>query len=309
MKILVTGGTTFVSKFAAQYFTEKGNRVTVINRGNRQQVNGVSLICCDRLSLKDSLKNKHFDIILDITAYTEEHIKTLLNSGVTFDNYVFVSSSAVYPETNTQPFSEEQKCGYNSIWGDYGLNKLKAEQFLSNNVKNYYILRPPYLYGVYENLYREGFVFDCAMQNRKFYIPENSNMKLQFFNVYDLCRFIEIIVEKQPENRIYNVGNPESVTIKEWVSLCYAVADKIPEFVYVKDSISQRDYFCFRKYEYILDVSEMSKLMENTLSLEQGIKDEFHWYKLNPESVYYKKPYIEFIERNLVNNVISGERN
>ena len=37
MKTLITGGTTFVSKYAAQYFVEKGNDVTVLNRGSREQ--------------------------------------------------------------------------------------------------------------------------------------------------------------------------------------------------------------------------------------------------------------------------------
>lgn len=100
MKILITGGTTFVSKYAAEYFVAKGNDVTVINRGNRPQVDGVTHINCDRTALGDRVSGKCFDLILDITAYTEEHIKTLLDSGVTFDEYIFISSSAVYPETN-----------------------------------------------------------------------------------------------------------------------------------------------------------------------------------------------------------------
>lgn len=33
MKILITGGTTFVSKYTAEYFIAKGNDVTAINRG------------------------------------------------------------------------------------------------------------------------------------------------------------------------------------------------------------------------------------------------------------------------------------
>lgn len=35
-------------------------------------------------------------------------------------------------------------------------------------------------------------------------------MKLQFFHVEDLCRFIDILVEKQPEQHIFNVGNKEA---------------------------------------------------------------------------------------------------
>ena len=300
MKILITGGTTFVSKFAAEYFVSKGNDVTVINRGSRPQVNGVTHISCDRTALGDRLSGKRFDLILDVTAYTEEHIKTLLDAGVSFEDYIFISSSAVYPETNPQPFTEEQPCGYNSVWGDYGMNKLKAERYLQANVPNAYILRPPYFYGVYENLYREAFPFDCAMQDRTFYLPQNGDMKLQFFHVADLCRFVEILINKHPENHIFNVGNKAIVTVKEWVALCYRAVGKTAEFVSVSKAVPQRDYFCFYDYEYVLDVSRQNALMPDTVPLAQGLQEEFAWYKNNPDSVYNRKPYREFIDNDLV---------
>lgn len=303
MNILITGGTTFVSKFTAEYFAAKGNDVTVINRGSRPQPDGAALINCDRTELGSTLEGKHFDVILDITAYTEEHVRKLVGSGVQFDDYIFVSSSAVYPETNAQPFTETQPCGRNSIWGDYGTNKLDAERYLQEHVPNAYILRPPYFYGVYENLYREAFPFDCAKNNRPFYLPQNGDMKLQFFNVSDLCRFIEIILEKHPENHIFNVGNKDIVTVKEWVELCYKAAGKTPEFISVDKSVPQRDYFCFYDYEYVLDVSLQNELMPDTLPLEQGLREEYEWYKNDPDSVYFRKPYMEYIDNNLVRSL------
>ena len=299
MKILITGGTTFVSKYTAEYFVKKGCDVTVINRGSREQVEGVTLINCDRTQPGNTLRGKRFDVILDITAYTREHIKTLIESGVKFDDYVFISSSAVYPETNPQPFKEEQPCGNNTVWGDYGKNKYLAERYLREKAPSAFILRPPYFYGVYENLYREAFVFDCAMQERPFYLPKNGEMKLQFFNVKDLCRFIEIILKEQPENRIFNVGNCETVTVKEWVGLCYEIAGKEPCFISVDKSVEQRDYFCFYDYEYVLDVSKQRALMADTVPLDEGLKEEFEWYLKNPDSVYYRKPYMEFIDNYL----------
>lgn len=62
---------------------------------------------------------------------------------------------------------------------------------------------------------------------------------------------------------------------------------------------NQRDYFCFYDYEYVFDVTEQSKLMPNTESLEQGLKEEFDWYKNNTDSVYNRKPYIDYIDKNL----------
>ena len=299
MKILITGGTTFVSRYTAEYFIRKGHSVTVINRGSRPQVAGAELIKADRMQLENRLKDLHFDVVLDITAYTREHIEKLVLSGISSDDYIFISSSAVYPETNMQPFTEEQECGYNSVWGDYGKNKLKAERYLADNVPSAYILRPPYFYGIYENLYREAFVFDCALQDRKFYLPQNGEMKLQFFNVYDLCRFMEILIEKHPDNHIFNVGNNRTVTVKEWVSLCYEAAGKEAEFVSVDKSIPQRNYFCFYGYEYILDVSKQKSLMPETTALAKGLKQEFEWYVNNTDSIVNRRPYIDFIDKNL----------
>lgn len=299
MRILVTGGTTFVSKFVAEYFVKRCDEVFVINRNTREQVNGVNLINCDRAKLDDRLKSIKFDAVLDICTYNEEQLSFLLDALGEFDDYIFISSSAVYPQTNEQPFKERQPCGNNTIWGDYGVNKLKAEELLQRRINNAYILRPPYLYGIYENLYREAFVFDCAENDRPFYIPDNGEMKMQFFNVRDLCRFIEIILMKHPKEKIFNIGNKKSVSVKEWVSLCYKAVGKEARFVSVDSSINQREYFPFYNYEYKLDVSKQETLMENTIPLYDGLKEEYDWYRDNKDSVYNRKPYIEFIDNNL----------
>lgn len=300
MKILVTGGTTFVSRFTAEYFVKAGHEVYVLNRGSRPQVEGARLIRGDRMELGDTLRGERFDAVLDITAYTREHIAALLDAGVAFEDYIFISSSAVYPEGNVQPFTEEQPCGRNAVWGDYGLNKLEAERLLLSRVPSAYILRPPYFYGVYENLYREAFAFDCAIDDRPFYIPQDGGMKLQFFHVADLCRFMEILLREHPAQQIFNVGNPEAVTVKEWVRLCYRAAGKEPRFISVEKSIPQRDYFCFYDYEYVLDVSKMTALMPDTVPLADGLQEEYLWYRENPDSVYNRKAYTDFIDNHLI---------
>ena len=142
-------------------------------------------------------------------------------------------------------------------------------------------------------------MFDCAENDRPFYIPNNGEMKLQFFNVSDLCRFIEILLNEHPKEKVFNVGNKKSVSIKEWVSLCYRAASKEAKFVSVDSSINQRDYFPFYSYEYEIDVSKMETLMKDTISLFYGLKEEYEWYRDNKDSVYNRKPYLEFIDNNL----------
>lgn len=145
MKVLITGGTVFASRYTAEYFVKKDHEVYVLNRNSRSQSKGVKLINCDRHNLGGTLKNINFDLVIDVTAYKKDDISDLLEGLGKFGEYVMISSSAVYPETNIQPFTEEQKLDENIYWRDYGTNKIKAEWLLLEKVPNAYILRPPYL--------------------------------------------------------------------------------------------------------------------------------------------------------------------
>ena len=297
MKILVTGGTVFASRFTAEYFVKKGNEVYVLNRNTRPQSDGVKLINCDRHSLGNVLKNLEFDLVVDVTAYNETDIADLLDGLGSFDNYVMISSSAVYPETNVQPFTEEQECGPNSHWGDYGTNKLAAEKLLLEKFPSVYILRPPYLYGAMNNLYREAFVFDCAEKSLPFYMPKDGKMPLQFFDIEDMCRFIEIIADKKPEQRIFNVGNPQTVDIEQWVRLCYGVFGMQPEIRQALKEEQIYNYFPFRDYGYVLDVAKMIGLMPDVKPLSKGLKESYEWYK-NNKNLVRRKEYINYIKEN-----------
>lgn len=295
-KMLVTGGTVFVSRYIAEYYVANGYDVYVLNRNSRKQSAGVKLIEADRHNLGDILKNHHFDIIID-TAYNSKDVGLLLDSLGSYDDYIFISSSAVYPERCKQPFTEDSQLGVNKYWGKYGTDKIEAEQILQKRNSNAYILRPPYLYGPMNNVYREAFVFDCAMQNRQFYLPQNGEMKLQFFHVKDLCRFIDAILSVKPKQHIFNVGNKETISIREWVEICYHVVGMNAQFINIDDDIEQRNYFSFYNYEYCLDVSKQHELVDATIGLEDGLCECFSWYKHNSDKVR-KKPFMNYIDTN-----------
>ena len=299
MKILVTGGTVFVSKFIAEYFSANGHEVYVLNRNTKPQLPAVRLIQCDRKAIAGQLKGLHFDAVIDVTAYTAEDINSLLDNLESFDNYIMISSSAVYPETLQIPFKESDECGANKFWGDYGTNKIAAENALLKRVPTAYVIRPPYLYGEYNNVYREAFVFDCAERGATFYLPKDGSMPLQFFHVEDLCRFIQSILAQRPERRIFNVGNA-SVTVKEWVEYCYRAAGKTPQFKYVTGGTEQRNYFPFYDYGYVLDVTEQNKLLPDLLPVADGLQRAYAWYRDNKSAVKPKN-YFDYIQNHFVN--------
>lgn len=148
MKILVTGGTVFVSRYMAEYYSGKGHEVYGLNRNTRPQPPNTTLIQADRHDLENILRPYSFDLVID-TAYTARGVNTLLDALSSVSDYILISSSAVYPETA-----------------------------LLKRVPGAYVLRPPYLYGPMNNVYREAFVFDCASLGRKFYLPGDGSQRL-----------------------------------------------------------------------------------------------------------------------------------
>ena len=294
-KILVTGGTAFVSKYTAHYFLKRGYSVFVLNRNRGTQIEGVHLIQADRHHLNGILRKSSFDAILDITAYTREDVEKILDSGIEFEKYILISSSAVYPEYERQPFVEETGLGRNRFWGKYGTDKIGAEAAL-REIPGAYIIRPPYLYGEMNNLYREAFVFECALEKRSFFVPGTGELRLQFFHIDDLCRFMEIILNKRPKQRIFNVGNVETISTKEWVKYCYRAVGERPEIIEVHEEIEQRSYFPFYDYEYRMDISKQLNVMPDTLPLRTGLQRSFEWFVKNKEKVN-RKPFLEFIDR------------
>ncbi len=301
-KMLVTGGTVFVSKYLAEYFAKKDFEVFVLNRNTRPQPEKAKLIQADRNNIGSALKGHTFDIVID-TGYAEKDVKNLLSA---FDSpklcgrekYIFISSSAVYPESLPQPFKESDKTGWNKIWGDYGTNKIQAEEYLLSQKKDSYIIRPPYLYGPMNNVYREAFVFECAQKSRTFYMPKDGSLKLQFFYIEDLCKIIEIIIEKNVQNHIINVGNEECISALDWVKECYEIAGSPLSIKNVVGNIEQRNYFPFYDYEYKLDVSIQKELLPKTTSLKEGLAKSYEWYKKNQGAVS-KKNFIEYIDKEI----------
>ena len=123
-------------------------------------------------------------------------------------------------------------------------------------------------------------------------------MKLQFFHIHDLCKLIDILLENKPTEHIFNVGNKETISIRDWVTLCYDVVGKQAEFVNVSDDTEQRNYFSFYNYEYYLDVTKQYELLENVTTLYTGLKESLAWY-INHSDQVNKKPFLEYIDSHL----------
>ena len=304
-KILIMGGNQFVGKEIAKKFLEKNNTVYVLNRGTRKNVEGVIFLKTDRdnyIEIKNTLKDIEVDVIVDVSAYTEEQVnilhKVMKNK---FKQYILISSASIYNNIKCTPVNEENQIGENLIWGDYAKNKYLAEKITIEN-SNFYnfkytIFRPFYIYGIGNNLDRENYFFSRIKYNLPIFIPSKNNI-IQFGYVEDLALAIESSIDNSDfYNQIFNISGNEYVTMSEFVEICGKVINKKTMIKYInteENKIKARDWFPFREVNLFGDISKLENTgFRNVFSLVQGLEKT---YKYNDENDLILKPVLHKIE-------------
>ena len=304
-KILIMGGNQFVGKEIAKKFLEKNNTVYVLNRGTRKNIEGVIFLKIDRdnyIEMKNTLKDIEVDVIVDVSAYTEEQVnilhKVMKNK---FKQYILISSASIYNNIKCTPVNEESHTGENLIWGDYAKNKYLAEKKTIENSKiynfKYTIFRPFYIYGIGNNLDRENYFFSRIKYNLPVFIPSKNNI-IQFGYIEDLALAIESSIDNSDfYNQIFNISGNEYVTMSEFVEICGKVINKKVMIEYInteENKIKARDWFPFREVNLFGDISKLENTgFRNTYSLVQGLEKT---YKYNDENDLILKPVLHKIE-------------
>jgi len=90
---------------------------------------------------------------------------------------------------------------------------------------------------------------------------------------------------------IFNVGNQEAVTSKEWVEACAKVAGKTPEIVeadYGSLGRDVRDFYPFFDYDNVLEVSKIGGIVRKETPFEEGLMKSFAWFLENRENIVFK---------------------
>ena len=304
-KILIMGGNQFVGKEIVKKFLEKDYTIYILNRGTRKNIEEVIFFKVDRdnfIEMENILKNIDVDIIIDVSAYTEEQVdilhKVMKNR---FKQYILISSASVYNNIESTPANEESQTGENLIWGDYAKNKYLAEKKTIENSKiynfKYTIFRPFYIYGVGNNLDRENYFFSRIKYNLPIYIPSKNNI-IQFGYVEDLALAIESSIGNSDfYNQTFNISGDEYVTMSEFSEICGKVMNKKAIIKYInteENKIKARDWFPFRDVNLFGDISKLENTgFRNTYSLIQGLEKT---YKYNDENDLITKPILNKLE-------------
>lgn len=303
-RVLVLGGSYFIGKAITKELQNNGYDVTLLNRGSRL-VEGTKQLSCDRnneKAMKSLLEGKVFDHVVDVSGLNKEQAQILCNSSAMQElkNMVFISSSAVYDVEHLKArFREQDRLKKNKFWGQYGTDKIEAECIYRQSMEKaripLVILRPPYVYGEENYAQRESFIFEHILQNKPVIVP-STDKKLQFIYAKDLAVIVRNMLERENKgSQIYNVGNRQYMTAKEWVQLCAQAVGKqveIVNFDYKEHNRNVREFFPFHDYDNVLNVDKIQKTLHiEETDMLKGLENAYQWFLKERLQIPWKEEF------------------
>ncbi len=206
--ILVIGGSKFIGKRLLKKLGQNNCKITVLNRGNTSaekylpdNATHIAVDRNDKEKINEILEDKKFDIVYDICCITGEHAEIILDAlRGKVKRHVHVSSGSVYQLEKPTDFDElpidedHQLAIIEEDTHPYVKAKTEAELvFLKAFEKEAYpvsIVRPTFVYGPDNYVYREAYFFDRISRDRTLLLPEDGEGHFDLVFVDDLVDLI-----------------------------------------------------------------------------------------------------------------------
>lgn len=303
MKILVIGGTLFIGRHLVQALVKDGHEVSVLHRrpghDYGRKVENLQADRNDLHSVHAVLRGRSFDGVYDL-AYDWDRgtsgrviheTASLLNGNV--GRYVFMSSSAAYGD------------GLNHHEGDalapeehpnvYMRNKACSERALFRLHQRYgtpvVTLRPPFVYGPCNPIYREQFFWDRLRDKRPLILPGDGRRLMQFVYVKDLVDACLRVLEAPGVcGHAFNIANARPLTQCEVIDAFARAAGKPGEVVRVpRERIIRAGGHPMGPLLYFgnhFDVPPITTIISKAqrvigfkpTSFDVGLKETYRWY-------------------------------
>jgi nucleoside-diphosphate-sugar epimerase len=223
MRVLIVGGTEFISLHLLQSLRRDGHEVTVLNRGRNpgRLPAGVRTIVADRTdhaAVAKALAGERVDALVDVTyaPTTGADVDAMLDAlAGRVSHALFVSTGRVYDHARPIPFDEETP--RNLYWGEYAKNKIAGEDALLRRHREaglpVTIVRPTHVYGPLNTRNNETFFFDRLVRGRPVLLPDAGGWLRQFGHVADLADAMAAMLGVPAAfGRGYNVTGEEAIT-------------------------------------------------------------------------------------------------
>ena len=321
MRILVIGGTRFMGPLVVRSLSEQGHEITVFHRGQTRTdlPRGVREILCDRRSLAESaveLQRLAPEAVLDMIPENEQDALEVMRifSGVA-RRVIAISSQDVYrafgrvngKETGpveSMPITEESALRQNLYpyrgeivrdqddpkkWQD-DYDKILVERVVMSDASlPGTILRLPMVYGPGDYQHRLFSYLKRMDDNRPAILLDEAEAQWRWTHGYveNVADAIAMAVTNdRAAGRIYNVGEPFTFTMAEWVGKVGQTAGWQGRVVSVSNGRLPEPlrWGINAEQDIVVDSSRIRRELgyEEQVDLEEALKRTVAWEWANP---------------------------
>ena len=221
MRILVLGGTRFVGRAFVEEALAAGHEVTLFNRGetNPDLFPEVEKVRGDRTVSLEPLTalGKTWDAVYDPSCYVPRVARMAAEALEDLaGHYAFVSSLSVYDDLST---IGQDESGHLGEIGDptdeeitetsYGPLKVLAEREVERvYAERALILRPGYICGPYDSIWRMPYWLDRMSRGGEVLAPESPDAPVQLIDARDIARFA-LALAGRGDGGVFNLCAPQ----------------------------------------------------------------------------------------------------
>lgn len=260
MKVLIIGGTGFISGAVARHLLARGYTVTAITRGSTpppaEWSRSVEWLAADRSDtgrLATAVGNRTFDAVFDMVAYEPEATRNAVRilKGAT-GRFIHCSTVSVYMVSADAccPVTEDQdslplmpEWPRNPFGMDYGVRKRECEEVLweHHHPTSFPVsmLRPTFVSGPGDPARRDWFWMQRMLDGQPLLVPGSGDFAFQQVYVEDVARmFVRLLDEPHSIGQAYNIAGEEIFSLKEYLRRLGSLLGCTPELV----PIHQEDF-------------------------------------------------------------------
>jgi nucleoside-diphosphate-sugar epimerase len=299
MKLLVIGGTGFLSSAVVEAGVADGHEVTILTRGQRAaptlpQVRSIVADRMDEAAFRAALEGQTFDAVVDTICFNADQARQDVEVFTgRIERLVMISTDFVYT-VGTRPIPTPEDLLRDSPTA-YGQGKTAAEDVLfgATGVLPITILRPPHIVG------KGGLLGTGSLQGRDAALParlrrgepvvllEGGALLIQPADRRDIAAACLAVVEKSDTiGRAYNIAGPEAVTTRRYYEIVAEALGvslqvvSLPSEVYVA---AYPDRVSFTKHRaYATAALERDAGFRASVSLEESLCEMLSWLETNP---------------------------
>ena len=237
MKILVTGSSGFLGFNLLKLFEKNYKKIKLFALYNKSKPKGLKKITkLIKTDLTDINFKDHYDLIIHCASKTRvntQNDQNLYNNNVnslkeilnkfSFNNFVFMSSNAVYGRFNGMKINEKTKLNANDY---YGKSKIKCEKILkafSRKKKNILVLRLPAVVGInsHSNFISKLMVVYKKNKDDLVTINNKEDLYNNTIHVEEIFNFIKIMINKKTNYyyKVFVLGSKIPINLKKIISI------------------------------------------------------------------------------------------